>query len=346
MRAELQSLHASIPATRNARRQWHSRHAVRLYLSDGSGHIGIGEAAPLPGFSAETAADAREALARFDWPDDPPTHAAQIARIVARIDPAVPSARFAAETALAALATSKLGVPLYMLWTDRVDEVPIATGLFGVDDRAIVEAAREAAAYGAHAVKLKIGRSAALDGWLVETVRTLLPHAELRLDANGTIDPLSLGERLHALRAYSPAYVEEPCALADMLAAEAPPVPFAIDESLAGADGDEALARALACDHICAVVLKPTRLGGLMRCWSMAQKARAAGRRTIISHLMEGPIARAACAHLALAIGPETAGLGEHPALGPLSDGFTTPWIDDAWIAPPELPGLGLELAF
>lgn len=346
MRAELQSLHASIPATRNARRQWHSRHAVRLYLSDGSGHIGIGEAAPLPGLSTETAAEAREALARFEWPVEPPTRTTQIAKIVARIDPGLPSARFAAETALASLATSKLGVPLYMLWTDHVDEVPIATGLFGADDGAIVEAAREAAAFGAHAVKLKIGRTAALDGWLVETVRTLLPHAELRLDANGTLDPLSLGERLAALRPFSPAYIEEPCALGDMLLADDPPIPFAVDESLAGPDGDEALARALACDHIRAVVLKPTLLGGLMRCWSIAQKARAAGRRTIISHLLEGPIARAACAHLALAIGPETAGLGEHPALAALSDGFTTPWIDEAWIAPPEIPGLGLELAF
>ena len=61
---------------------------------------------------------------------------------------------------------------------------------------------------------------------------------------------------------------------------------------------------------------------------------------------MEGPIARAAIAHLALALGGEAAGLGEHPGLLPLSDGLCTPWIEPTQIDPPELPGLGLELRF
>lgn len=346
MRAELQSLHCAIPAAKNARRQWLSRHAVRLYLSDGSGHIGIGEAAPLPGMSTETAAEVREALARVEWPDEPPKRLSEIARTVAKIDPALPSARFAAETALATLMTSKLGVPLWTMWTDHVDEVPVATGLFGANDREIVEAARQAASHGVPAVKLKIGRSAALDLWLVETVRALLPNAELRLDANGMLDPETLTDRLEGLAQFNPSFIEEPCALAHVEALGSTPVPFAVDESLAGPEGDETLTRALACEHVKVIVLKPTLLGGLMRCWTMAQRARDAGRRVVISHLLEGPISRAAAAHLALAIGPETAGLGSHPALQVLADGLTTPWIDVSWIAPPKLPGLGLELAF
>lgn len=346
MRAELQSLHSAIPTAKNARRQWHSRHAVRLYLSDGSNHIGIGEAAPLPGMSTETAAEVREALSQVEWPQDPPKRMSDIARTVAKIDPALPSARFAAETALASLMTSKLGVPLWTMWTDHVDEVPISTGLWGADDRELVEAAREAAAHGVPAVKVKIGRTAALDLWLVETVRTLLPDAELRLDANGTLDPETLTERLEGLAPFRPSFLEEPCELATIESLSSTPVPFALDESLAGPEGDETLARALSCDHVKAIVLKPTLLGGLNRCWTMAQKARDAGRRVIISHLLEGPISRAAAAHLALAIGPEAAGLGKHPGLEALADGLTTPWIDMSWIAPPQLPGLGLELKF
>jgi len=346
MRAELQSLHASIPATRNARRGWSARHTVRLYLSDGSGHIGVGEAAPLPGVSEESAGQAREALARFEWPDEAPTRVAEIARLVARIDAGLPSARFAAETALAALATSKLHVPLYALFTDEVEEVPVATALFGADDRDVVERAREAAAEGAHAVKLKIGRSAPLDGWLVETVRQILPDAELRLDANRAIDPAQLEERVEALRGFDPAFIEEPSTLEATLGYDDSPIPFALDESLAGPDGDATLDRALASDRVVAVVLKPSLLGGLLRCHELARRARAAGRLAIVSHLLEGPIARAAAAHLALALGGSVAaGLGAHPALEPLSDGIRTPWIEEGWIVPPTLPGLGLELA-
>jgi hypothetical protein len=38
--------------------------------------------------------------------------------------------------------------------------------------------------------------------------------------------------------------------------------------------------------------------------------------------------------------------LGDHPALAALSDGLTVGWIDEAWIEAPELPGLGLEIAW
>ena len=53
---------------------------------------------------------------------------------------------------------------------------------------------------------------------------------------------------------------------------------------------------------------------------------------------MEGIIARCAAAHLALALGGRAAGLGEHPALALLSDGLMAGWIDLAWIEPPERP--------
>jgi len=346
MQAELQTLHASIPAAANAKHRWRSRSSVRLLLSDERGGLGIGEAAPLAGLSPESATEAREALARVEWPRRAPRSLAAIARIVERIDPNVPSARFAAETALLSLLTSRLGVPLFSVWTDAVHEIPVATTLWGHDDKQLVDAAREAAAYDVPAVKVKIGRAAALDEWLVEAVRSLLPDAELRLDANGSLGGEALGERLDALSAYRPGFLEEPASLDVVEALEAVPFPMAVDESLGGPDGDAAFERALACRHIDVIVLKPSLLGGLLRCADLAARAREAGKRVIVSHLMEGPIARAACAHLALALGEEAAGLGDHPGLLPLSDGLCTPWIASTWIEPPELPGLGLELRF
>jgi L-alanine-DL-glutamate epimerase-like enolase superfamily enzyme len=89
-------------------------------------------------------------------------------------------------------------------------------------------------------------------------------------------------------------------------------------------------------------VLKPTLLGGLIRTRSLAERASASGRSFVISHLLEGEIARAACAHLALALGGLAAGLGDHPALARLSGGRHAAWIGPAWIEPPRAAGLGL----
>ncbi|MCA9609697.1 MAG: hypothetical protein KC619_29060 [Myxococcales bacterium] len=346
MQAELQTLHASIPIAANAKNRWRSRSSVRLLLSDGEGGLGIGEAAPLAGMSAESASEARDALAHFDWPAQPPQSLEEVAELVARIDPRLPSARFALETALLSLWTSRLGVPLWSVWTDEVEELGVATTLWGRDDRQLVEMAREAAAYDVPAVKVKIGRQPALDEWLVETVRSLLPDAELRLDANGNLGADGLAARLDALSAFRPGFLEEPASMDVIEALDAVPFPLAVDESLAGPDGEEIFERALACPHVDVVILKPSLLGGLMRSWDLAERAQEAGKRAIVSHLMEGPIARAACAHLALALGGEPAGLGEHPGLLPLSDGLCTPWIETTWIDPPETPGLSLELRF
>ncbi|MBX3269173.1 MAG: hypothetical protein KF729_02860 [Sandaracinaceae bacterium] len=346
MEAELQTLHASIPTTANARQRWRARSSVRLLLSDGRGGIGIGEAAPLAGMSPESAAEAREALSKVAWPTRAPRSLRSIARVVGQIDPRLPSARFAAETALLSLWTSQLGVPLWTIWADRVESLPVAVTLWGSSEGDLVESAREAVALGADVVKVKIGRPGAFDGWLLDTVRSLLPDAELRLDANGALEPAELPARLEALHVYRPRFLEEPAPLDVVTSLDAVPFPLAVDESLAGPRGHVALGRSLRCAHIDTVVLKPSLLGGLGRCATLAARARAAGRRVVLSHLMEGPIARAAIAHLALALGGEAPGLGEHPGLLPLSDGLCTPWIEPTYIDPPELPGLGLELRF
>lgn len=347
MHAELQTLHASIAPVSNARRSWTTRTSVRLILHDGSRRVGLGEAAPLLGLSPETATEARRALERVAWPDRAPTSIADVRAIVDTIDANVPSARFAAETALMSLMASTLGVPLWALFQDEASELPVATALLANDLSSLEAAAKEAAALGVQAVKVKVGRTdTQTERALLTIVRDALPEAELRLDANGSIDPRALDERLAELADFHPAFIEEPMPLPAMLAHRTPaPFPFAVDESLAG-DAEAHLEKALACDAIGAVVLKPTLLGGLGACWQLAQKARRAGRKVVVSHLLEGVIARAAAAHLAVVIGPDAAGLGEHPALDPLSDGLHAGWIDAAWIEPPETPGLGLDVVW
>lgn len=348
MRAELQTLHTNIEATGNAQQRWRARASVRVILDDERGHVGLGEAAPLHGLSPETTKEAFDALSAVRWPDEPPLERDAIAALVDSIDPARPSARFAVESALLSLSASVQELPMWALWAEEVESLPIAATLWGTDTESVVQSAREAAAYEVRAVKVKIG---VVGGWrepaMLRAVREVLATAELRLDANGSLDPETLPDRLDALAIHEPAFLEEAAPFDDVLALERAPFPLGIDESLARGDAEEVLERALGHAPIGVVVLKPSLLGGLERCRRLAQRAREAGRVVVISHLMEGCIARAAAAHLALALGgTEAVGLGDHPALLPLSDGLTTPWIDLAWIEPPELPGLGLELAW
>lgn len=347
MRPELQTLHTSIEETGNAKRRWHSRSSVRVILDDGDGHVGLGEAAPLPGMSQESASEARAALAGFDWPDAPLLELAEIAERVALIDASLPSARFAAESALASLAASIHEVPLWAMWSETSEEIAIANALWGTDEGAILRSAREAAAYEAVAAKIKIGwQPPARENALLRDIRAVLGPIELRLDANGSILPEELAQRLEQLAAHEPDLLEEPCALEHVEALSEVPFPIAVDETLSGPEGEAILERALACPHVGAVVLKPTLLGGLERCRVIARRAADAGKLAIVSHTMEGVIARAAAAHLALALGGPAHGLGDHPALAPLSDGLASPWIDLAWIEPPTSPGMSLELAW
>jgi o-succinylbenzoate synthase len=348
VRAELQTLHANIETVGNAKQRWRSRSSVRLILDDDDGHVGLGEAAPLPGMSPETTRDAFDALSAVEWPEEPLLELDEIARVVESVDPGVPSARFAVETALTSLAASVEGLPMWAMWCREVSELPIAATLWGADVDSVLQSAREAAAYEVLAVKLKIGQ---VGEWreqdLLRKVREIVGPVDLRLDANQSLDPDTLEAQLEAFVPHDPAFLEEPCDLERVLELEEAPFPLAVDESLVGDDTEATLERALSHDPIGVVVLKPSLLGGLERCRRLAERAREAGRAVVVSHLMEGTIARAGAAHLALALGGElAAGLGDHPALLALSDGLTAGWIDLAWIEPPEAPGLGLELAW
>lgn len=66
IRARLQVARGRLPAgARNARAAWTERAALWLALEDEAGHVGYGEAAPLPGYSDETFEAARTALEAF-----------------------------------------------------------------------------------------------------------------------------------------------------------------------------------------------------------------------------------------------------------------------------------------
>ena len=336
------------------------RAAVIVEVRSAGGATGLGEAAPLPGASPDTLADARDAialfarLAPFEVVDRDAAHL-----LVASTTPS-PAARFGLETALLDALAREQGISLAALLgapSERrrpgasaapagkvlsCSRVPLAAV---VDDP---DAARAAFAAGIRCLKIKLGADET-PGVAADRVRAIAaaaPGAALRIDANRSRPVAEVAARLAALAPLAPEYVEEPCRDPHRLLGGALACPLALDESLADLGEDE-LAAALASPQLAAVVLKPVLLGGLTAALALAAQARAAGVAAVASHALEGPIGTAACAELALALGDaRAAGLAPHPALAGWR--LAVPQLAADHVRAAAAPGLGfagLDLA-
>jgi L-alanine-DL-glutamate epimerase-like enolase superfamily enzyme len=208
-------------------------------------------------------------------------------------------------------------------------------------DRAL-EAVEAGLKRGIRCFKIKIGADFAAELAALTRVRARYGSAvALRLDANRAWGAEEAVENLSRIVPLAPEYVEEPAAdIVELAALGASPVPLALDESLAGA-GRGQIEDWLARGVVAALVLKPMLLGGVTRCLELAALARAHGAAAVVSHLMDGPIALAACGHLALVTGA-TCGLDPHPGLSAWPD-VALPCVRGAYIEAPDRPGLGMD---
>jgi len=335
----------------NARTRWTERSGVLLVLASDEGHLGQGEASPLPGLSPETTDEAWRALAQLAGQAFPCEFdlclpvVPQVAAFLRDHVPAVPSARFAVETALLDLAGQRLGVPVSTLlagsWPTRA--VPLAALLDGETVEELQAGARAARRGAFVAVKVKIGRpwrfEAELDA--LDRVRAALgPRAVLRLDANGAWSRAEAPVRLAALARFRPEFVEQPVPADQLPGLRDAPVPLAADETLALEGG---LARLQAEGGAQVVVLKPTLLGGLLRCRAFAAEAQGSGMQVVVSHALEGPVALAAAAELALSLQPAplACGLAPHAGLEAWPEVAVKQVVGNA-VIPAPVRGLGL----
>lgn len=347
----------------NARQRWRERRGLLLRLGDADGRVGWGEASPLPGYSADTLDQAAAAL--DSWLQQPHlrddgrarTAAQDVAAILSAADgPAVPSARFAIETAGLDLLGRRLERPLWRLLAEDpgAAPIPLTALITELDPQRAVAQAEEAEARGIGHFKVKIGRSGE---WRreVETIAALRqtgPGRILRFDANRTLPADLLFERLEILAPFEPELLEEPVAsavLADLAAGprldelRALGVPLALDESLQEEGVLESL-RPLFDAGICrALVLKPMALGGFRVCLELARRAHQLGAAALVTHLFDGPVALAACCALALALPGDrlACGLDHHPALAAWPE-IALPMLDSGSVRALELPGLGI----
>ncbi len=307
----------------NARQQWRERVCLRVVLTDVDGCAGEGEASPLPGYSPDSLAEAREALQALDGLDADPVHP---------LDglPELPaSAGFGAEVALLDWASRrKQRAFATALPEPRHARLPVAALVRDVAE------GRARLAEGFRILKLKIG--ADLDAELAAARTLRAGGATLRFDANGTLDPTTLDETLDALGGMDATLLEEPCAGSW----PASPVPLAVDESLV-AHPSEALAR-IERGEASFAVLKPTCIGGIRAVSRLARAVHGVGGRVLFSHTFGGPIERAAVGALALAFGDGAPGLAAHAGLDvwPPARGGA---FDGAILSPTSDVGLGVR---
>ncbi len=310
---------------------------VAVRIEDDAGRTGWGEASPLPGFSAETARDcarALEAALSRTRRIDPGSGSA----LVSEIDAAQPAARFALETALLDLEAQRSGRSLCEL----LSPAPVARA-----ERAAlcpVDIGQELAR-GTRCFKVKVARRPfAIERAELAALRARLPPgARIRIDANGGWSAAEAERYLAALAPLEIELAEQPVPPAAMRSLGAIAVPLAVDESLRSGDPLAELGPLLDRGAIAAFVLKPTLLGGLRRCTALAAEARRRGIDAIASHAFEGPIALAACAELALALGEARPhGVDHHQRLGEFPP-VNVPQLGGDGIARSAARGLGVS---
>ena len=339
----------------NAHTRWPQREGLLLRLGDESGAVGLGEASPLPGYSADDLGTCTQALQQVPWGElalelgeglGLLALAAPTERRLAQLPPA---ARCAAETALLALVAHQRAIPLATLL--RGATPPAAVGvsalLTGETPAALFASAHAAVARGFRVLKIKLGRpdGAACELACLQALRRQLgPTIALRLDANRAWSLPEAVERLAALEAVAPELIEEPLAQVRELRHLRTPLRIALDESLQHLDAEQEVAPLLLAGIVQVLILKPMALGGPLRCLQLARLAAAHQAQGLVTHLCDGTVAMAGAAALALALpAPLACGLDAHPGL------LLGPAVQPAFVGGPQLlpatrPGLGIEL--
>ena len=238
--------------------------ALLAWQPAGRAHPLWSEAAPLPGFSAESLADCLAALRRGlgeppAWRDGVP--------VVAPDLPA--AARFALESG-------------WLQMGARLGRVPQLRSATLISAQALASGAWPEIRGGA--AKVKVGSDPDHEHHqLRRLIGHLPPGARLRLDANRSLDHDGVARLLAGLESQPIDYIEEPLLPGLSYAGwpERSPIPFAWDETLR-----EVPEASLHTPGLGAVVLKPM-LTGLAGTHGWVQAAREAGCRVVLSAAYE-----------------------------------------------------------
>ncbi len=309
---------------------------VRVAAGDGTGW---GEAAPVPGYSPETAEDVWTELTQLaDSLIGAPAAAAgaALSRITA------PSARHALETALLDAQGRDRGRPVSTALGGGPGPVPIGA-VTGTDASAEDLIALQDAGYAR--IKVKVD---GLDSFerAVERIAWSEVSIPVAVDANGSLDPADADQIATIADLIPLQFLEQPFP-ADRLEdsvrlAAATSTPVCLDESIISPD---AATEAASIGAASVVAVKPSRLGGLRAGVDTAVAAAAAGASAWVGGMLESGIGRAASLALARAI-PGGLAADLTPPDGYLAaDLIGSPWtVLSGSIVVADSPGLGIDV--
>jgi len=284
------------------------RRGSLLRLRTADGLTGWGDCAPLPEFGIDEAA-ARD---------------------------------LAEECALLDLAAQRAGLPLgYWLAGKQPAQSVAVNAVLGAISTVTPQAMQISLTAGYRVLKIKVGARPLGDEIddLQQICSALPAGVGLRLDANGAWDEADSRRFLATCRPLPIEGIEEPVRGPDAATLRrlqaTVPFPLAIDESLHLVDLDFWLS-----PPVHRLVIKPARVGGLLASIELGLRAREAGVECIVTSSLESACGLTACAHLAVAIAPDSChGLATADWLA--SDTGDAPAIVGGRMLLPQTPGLG-----
>lgn len=287
------------------------RDGLIVIVRSRDGVTGLGEIAPLDGYSKESFSDASSCASKLAENIVTAQIPESLDGISSMLDihtqdcESVPSSvRFGFETALSDLLSQKSNMSLGD-WLAPVSKraIPVnalvtSTGSHMIDKiNALVSS-------GYRCLKLKVGRNdPMIDARRVAQVREA-SKCQIRLDANRLWNLDQATEFLREVRQYGIEYIEEPITDPDSASYEklydSCGVAIAIDETVQDIDRWTQL---LSCRAVEAVVIKPTIACGLAASMNMMRQALALGKKVVVSSTFETGVGLAACLHLAATLG-------------------------------------------
>lgn len=288
------------------------RRGILVEITGEKGASAVGEAAPLPGYSAETIETCRDGL--IGWAGR--ASDAGIPPGVERLSGEFalwlegyhlpPAARFAVEYATLGVVAAERGIKVSTL----INPTPAATiticALVTGDADSVASDIAHRCSKGYTCFKLKVTDSDPIAAAsAVHRVHRCLRHNQrLRLDVNRRYDANRAARFLTGLAGLSIDYVEEPTfedahlsRLIECGQSLAPPIGIAKDESLRSIEPIDLADYS----QLKAVVLKPTLLG-LERAMQFARAARESGQEIVISACYESAVGLVALAQCAAAM--------------------------------------------
>ncbi len=306
------SIDTTSPIRTSTGEKW-KRDGMIIIIRSQDGATGLGEIAPLDGYSRESLSEAQSCASvladnflNVDIPESLQEISSLLNQHSSGCDPIPSSVRFGFETALADLISRRLELPLCdWLLPDCVRTVPVNALMTGNGLR-VIEKVNELVLSGYTCLKVKVGSNdPVIDVKRIADVRKAAgDKARIRLDANRLWNLDQATKFLREISQYRIEYIEEPLEHPTVESYEtlfdSSGVAIAIDEAIQDID---LWTNLISCHGVEAAVIKPTISGGLAASPGLMEKVVSLGKKVVVSSMFETGVGLAACLHIAATLG-------------------------------------------